>query len=138
MEKITIHDADFGALAYHKQLAPVDFHGADHLCYLPFNYMEVNLQGQVHVCCPVWNPATIGNVLENTVQEIWQGARVNLIRDTIFDGSFKYCNNFACPDIRANTLHRKTDHNVKRIHDLTHLTTPRTIAFVVDRSCNLA
>jgi MoaA/NifB/PqqE/SkfB family radical SAM enzyme len=138
MEKIIIHDADFGTLGYHKNYADVDFHGGDWLCRLPFDYIEVTYSGQVHVCCPLYNPAIIGNVLEHTVQEIWQDAKANLIRETILDGSFKYCNQFACPNIRQKSLIPRSDRSLARLHQKLSSDTPHKIALVIDRSCNLA
>jgi sulfatase maturation enzyme AslB (radical SAM superfamily) len=57
------------------------------LCYAPFTSLFFNLDGDVRVCCHNWeNPA--GNILRSTVDEIWSGAAIKILRDSLKDYKF--------------------------------------------------
>src|SRR5215208_6697367 len=52
------------------------------LCYAPFTSLFLEQSGDVRVCCHNWeNPA--GNILKNTIDEIWSGAAIKLLRDAL-------------------------------------------------------
>jgi MoaA/NifB/PqqE/SkfB family radical SAM enzyme len=54
--------------------------------------IAINSDGSVKACC--WTPdLNIGNVKENTLEEIMNGPIYNDLRENIKQGSFKYCEN---------------------------------------------
>ena len=81
----------------------------DYFCEKPFELFEVNDQGEVTVCCRAWLSKTIGNINEKSVNEIWNSAEAKEIRQSILDGSFKYCNKELCPSIQSQILKKKKD-----------------------------
>jgi len=57
------------------------------LCYAPFVSLYFEVRGTVRVCCH--NVAHLaGNVLEDSIDEIWSGARIKLLRDDL--KNYKY------------------------------------------------
>jgi radical SAM protein with 4Fe4S-binding SPASM domain len=53
-------------------------------CYHPFYKMTILFNGDVILCCHDWNRAiVIGNIKENSLQEIWNCDRMNEIRRLI-------------------------------------------------------
>jgi radical SAM protein with 4Fe4S-binding SPASM domain len=51
------------------------------VCPEPFSKMAVNSDGSVSMCCVDWSQGTvIGNVAENSIQEIWNGAQLKRYR----------------------------------------------------------
>tara|TARA_Y100000296_G_scaffold71719_1_gene87444 strand:+ start:357 stop:1547 length:1191 start_codon:yes stop_codon:yes gene_type:complete len=42
-------------------------------CILPFVHMEIQIQGQVHVCCHTNQPQDMGNLHQQDLQSVWQG-----------------------------------------------------------------
>lgn len=136
-----IHKDDiFGDLSYHKRFNdnPI-VHLEDKLCWHPFQYIEVRLDGNVNVCCPEWNPAPIGNLFQEDLETIWNGKKAQAIRGSILDGSYRYCDRNTCPLIENSeqSLIKKTDSSVNELIDSVKLT-PTHISFVVDNSCNLS
>ena len=57
------------------------------LCYAPFTSLFFVQTGDVRVCCHNWeNPA--GNILRNSIDEIWSGAAIKALRATLKDYKF--------------------------------------------------
>jgi len=130
-----INDPLFGELRYHNQDKIYDstFSKEDYICDLPFTYVEISARGEARVCCSSWNPVVIGNVLEEDIFDIWSGPKVNIIRNTIIDGSYKYCDEKVCPQLRSSIYLKSKKGFVNPLDVL-----PSRIMFVVDHSCNLA
>jgi hypothetical protein len=65
-------------------------------CPNPFTHLDVKVNGDVYCCCEGWLPRPLGNVLRgDNILDIWRGGTIREIRDSILDGSFKYCE--LCP-----------------------------------------
>lgn len=116
-------------------------------CAKPFEYLDihyVNDEFRCYVCCPTWLPVSVGDLGKSSVQEVWNGSLIREIRQSMLDGSFKFCDKNLCPEIQGGTLHEKkyifkseyqsyltyTDGKVP--------TGPRILYFSEDRTCNLA
>ncbi len=131
-----IDDPVLGQLSYDEYDSPDTclFDKSKNICDLPFNDVEIQNTGNAFTCCPAWNPAMIGNVLVDDIRTIWQGKKAQLIRQTIIDGSYKYCNAKTCPAMLAGGGHRivpKTDF----IDPMRNI--PKNISFSIDNTCNL-
>ena len=139
-ERIILHDSKFGKLSYHKQFKQqFEFPGKELLCHMPFTYAEVRRHGTVNICCPQWNPAEIGNVLTDDLCDIWLGEKANIIRNTILDGSYSYCNSETCPNIQnwqTGGLWDNTESNQTELFQSIRQT-PSHVHLVIDHSCNL-
>lgn len=80
----------------------------DLFCLKPFTNFEIWRTGEVFVCCGAWLPSSIGNVFEQSADEIWNSQLAREIRRSILDGDFKYCSR-SCLLIRNKWLMKKSD-----------------------------
>lgn len=138
------------ASASDRQASPVSsFANGSLFCSKPFTWFEVsrgNREGEVFLCCPTWLDTPAGNIDEQTVAEIWNGPVAQDIRQSILDGTFKYCRADRCPHLQALTA------PVQRLENVTdplmqgviagQLTVvpwgPKEVNCSYDRSCNLS
>lgn len=68
------------------------------VCTKPFNYMQIN-QGETFVCCPSWLTFDINDGIDNNYKRIFNNDKSKKIRESILDGSYRYCNHKVCPDL---------------------------------------
>ncbi|NIP19347.1 MAG: radical SAM protein, partial [Xanthomonadales bacterium] len=89
-------------------------------------------------------PTPMGNLNHKTLVEMWNGPAMQKVRESIYDGSFRYCRHDRCPDIKNGTLPSIEDAELDRDFGeavrerrtvLDNL--PRYLNLVNDRSCNL-
>lgn len=73
-------------------------------CRNPFVQMDFYETGKVHSCCSSWLPTAIGDLRKSSIAEIWNSPTSQMIRESIHDGSFRYCNHKVCPMIQDDTL----------------------------------
>jgi tetratricopeptide (TPR) repeat protein len=124
-------------------------------CNRPWEHFEVVPSGGVFTCCSGWMPAPIGNVHTDSPTAIWNSRLAKEIRESILDGSFRFCSKIHCPEISARLLP-----NSKQPESLVHIqpapdlhknsgvaldehvaatvSNPTTLVFSHDNSCNLA
>jgi len=113
-------------------------------CSVPFDRIETAKDGIVWTCCPAWLGAPIGNMHHTEWEAAWNSDQAGLMRESILDGSFKYCNSGVCPAILAGNLPKKSDvtdpyfrhyidNNIVKIPE-----GPREVSISHDPSCNLA
>ena len=119
-------------------------------CTRPFEWFAVLDNGDVSPCCPPWvNGYRIGNLHEQSVDEVWNGDKAQEFRKSILDGSFKYCNEMSCPHLQSKSDSVLTLHQIENsdrpivTNDIksqkTHLDHgPLIINCEYDRSCNLS
>ncbi len=117
-------------------------------CPKPFEFFELGrdklLGGvQSYACCPSWLPVELGNVKKNSIKEIWNNKTLQELRESIHDGSFRFCNKELCPDIAMGTLPDKEDIKDPYLKDIIENEKtvvskgPRTLNFSNDRTCNI-
>ena len=139
--RIIVSDSQFGEMSYHKKFnRNNDFPGHKFLCDHPFNYVEIRRHGGVNICCPQWNPAEIGNVFKQSLEDIWSSDRAQIIRDSITNGDYSYCNNSTCPRIQEWKIGGLTPNTPENLSELLEKVsrTPNHVHLVLDHSCNLA
>jgi sulfatase maturation enzyme AslB (radical SAM superfamily) len=114
-------------------------------CAKPFESIEMQENGSIYLCCPVWVPTRAGNLVSGNAREIWNSQRAQAIRAAILDGSFAYCDKAMCPEIQAGTLptvdDARKDPRYRAIIDAKQTVIagiPRFINMAHDRSCNLS
>jgi MoaA/NifB/PqqE/SkfB family radical SAM enzyme len=101
--------------------------------------------GDVFMCCWLKSPP-LGNILHQSLEEIWNGEIAQEIRRSILDGSFQYCDHTGCPFLQSiscevKRLESVTGEELKNIinNNITILPYgPRNINCGYDRSCNLS
>jgi MoaA/NifB/PqqE/SkfB family radical SAM enzyme len=67
----------------------------NYVCSVPFNSLEIH-NNVCFVCCPSWLPNKI-ELSEIPLKDMWNSEPIIDVRNSILDGSFKYCNKELCP-----------------------------------------
>lgn len=129
-------DKELGTIVYknYNSSAICNFDKDVHVCEVPFYDVEIKQDGNVFLCCPAWNPVSIGNLLHQDIKTIWNGTRATIVRDSILDSSYRYCDARTCPAMIAGAGDR-----IKRTEQFSNpnRTIPRNFAFSIDNTCNL-
>ncbi len=101
--------------------------------------------GACFTCCSAWLPTPMGNVRHAPLQALWNGTAMRSIRESIYDGSFRYCRHDRCPLIQNGelpSLESAESHpaygDAVRARETQLETLPSVVNLVNDRSCNLA
>ena len=128
---------------------------AERFCAVPFARADVHQGGEVAMCCTHWLPTNIGNVFNDTAENIINSTMAKDIRRSVVDGSFKYCSHTDCEVIANDKLPFKRDYASKAFDDeyyhidhqmlsdafaLKAFEIPNVsyLLFCLDRSCNLS
>jgi len=117
---------------------------SDRFCSIPFDRIETAKDGIVWTCCPAWLGAPVGNMHRMRWEDSWNSDQAALVRQSILEGDYKYCNKGVCPAILANSLPRKsevTDPHFRHYIDSKVVKLPqgpREVSLSHDPSCNLA
>lgn len=112
----------------------------DYFCSVPFNSLEIH-NNVCFVCCPSWlpNKVELSNV---PLKDIYNSEPVVDIRNSILDGSFKYCSKELCPYLSKLLNHGIPSGPVTLKEAASHTTatvennTPDNIVMNFDRTCN--
>jgi radical SAM protein with 4Fe4S-binding SPASM domain len=68
----------------------------DRFCPHPFENFEIYKDGSVYPCNCTQVPFPIGNAHTQTIEEIWQSPQAKAIRESILDGSYRFCSPMTC------------------------------------------
>lgn len=111
-------------------------------CLSPFVAVHINDRGFVNMClCPEWQPTIVGNILEQSLEEILSSDLVVKIRNSIIQGTYQYCNEKQCPLLingALNTIDNIPDNIRPLLQDPTKYVIPYEIIINGDRTCNLS
>jgi len=131
----------------------------DFVCWFPFGFTEITHERQT-LCCSGWLTKDIGS--NKNLKHNWDSKTANDIRESVLDGSFKYCKKDTCPFLstvinsgvetgpilskkrlgieKVNTLDEYKKHHPLKDTDATfgYPDTPRQFKVVWDSTCNLA
>jgi hypothetical protein len=80
---------------------------AGSFCERPWHNLEMSWEGNVFLCCPGWLPLSAGNTQNQSLDQIWNSDFAREIRQSILDGSFRFCSKVHCPSIAGRTLPRR-------------------------------
>jgi MoaA/NifB/PqqE/SkfB family radical SAM enzyme len=112
-------------------------------CPRPFEFAHIAASGDVLPCCPEYTTISYGNVLSDSVPNIWNSPQAQAMRATILDGSYAYCHLDACGYMQRGLL-PGMDELTTPLHQrivaqrLTTLDTmPQIYEVGYDLSCNL-
>ncbi len=113
-----------------------------HFCPKPFTTLETTHQGLAYMCCPIWLPTPIGR-LDADPDEIWSGPTAQKIRESIIDGSYRYCSRVHCSAITNRALPARNSLEAQDIlNDFTtpgqKIPSPKHVVLSHDKSCNLS
>lgn len=135
-----------GALFYAKR------HGDEHksadlstrFCESPFVKFETLIDGTVAPCCSIWTQKRLGKLEEQSFEEIWNSADAQEMRESILDGSYRYCNKQRCTLIMEDQLPLREDVKDEYLKTViaegrTEITNrPSWLFLAHDLTCNLA
>jgi sulfatase maturation enzyme AslB (radical SAM superfamily) len=113
-------------------------------CPNPFQQLDLEEDGTAFACCSAWLPTPMGNLKHKTLDELWNGNTMQKIRESIYDGSFRYCRHDRCPRIQNDSLQSLEEgelevgigHAIKS-RSVVLDTPPLHLNLCNDRSCNL-
>ncbi|WP_053979392.1 SPASM domain-containing protein [Marinagarivorans algicola] len=120
------------------------------ICTKPFEWLEVFNQpeGELYLCCSGWLPKSIGNIHNHDAKTLWHSAVASDIRQSVIDGSFRYCSAEFCPYLAEPNA---PESPIKYVDDIQlaeyqlavnqpelFMSAPKTMNCAYDRSCNLA
>lgn len=116
------------------------------ICHNPFEWFEIHPDGQVFACCPAWLKRSLGNLLTDDLDDIWNGVTARDLRRSIHDGSFRHCNRRRCPRLINGTapvgqFGELEDGVVRDVFEARQTRLPwgpQKLNLCYDRSCNLA
>jgi hypothetical protein len=118
---------------------------AGRFCPNPFRQVDLEPNGAAFACCSSWLQTPMGNLRSKSLRDMWNGHAMQKIRESIYDGSFRYCRHDRCPDIKNGSLpsleeaERNTSYGAAvRKRRTTVDALPAFINLVNDRSCNLS
>lgn len=105
-------------------------------CYLPFNSLTFSFGGKVHVCS--YNrDVVLGNYPENSIKDIWEGAKAEKLRRHMRHNDLEYgcrhCKFFFEKDKFSNLRPLVFD----KYYRHTNADFPRVFEFELDNKCNL-
>jgi len=116
------------------------------ICTRPFEWFEVHPDGSVFLCCPAWLQRPVGNLMRQSVEDIWNGPVAREIRKSILNGSFHNCSSKRCPKratnaepiqklaaVKDETVQAAITHGRDRVDYR-----PRHLNLCFDLTCNLA
>ena len=112
----------------------------NYFCSVPFNSLEIH-NNVCFVCCPSWLPNSI-KTDEIPLKEMWNSEPIIDIRNSILDGSFKYCNKELCPYLSKLVNYGVPSGPIVLKESASHISptiinnTPDNVVMNFDRTCN--
>jgi organic radical activating enzyme len=108
----------------------------DYICLQPFQFSEL-FDYKTFMCCPQWLPTNLGDPMN--MEENWNSQLAEDIRNSIIDGSYKFCIESKCPKLtglkegKSNGFVEKKNFNIDEYRP----STLKSVKFNFDQSCNL-
>lgn len=99
------------------------------ICNRMLNFVQILGNGDVRLCA--WNyDNIIGNLLEEDFYDIYHGEKANKLRESIINGTYKYCPADRCPFLANGTISAELV-DIDAIPEY-----PEEIYLAYDRTCN--
>ena len=76
------------------------------VCPAPFKRFDIGPSGNVLLCCGHWLPTVVGNFVSEPINEVLNSTTAKAIRQSVTDGSYKYCNHLECAELINEVLPR--------------------------------
>lgn len=100
------------------------------MCLRPFEYMMVELNGNVFSCCHAYTQQYyFGNVFKNSFNQIWNGKKWNNLRKDILQDNYTHCHLDLCYGLEKWCFIDKKD--------IKQLKYPKYVSLCVDTACNV-
>ncbi len=107
-------------------------------CTLPFEELEIHIDGNVYTCCPSWNNYySIGNINNQNLEEIWNSEKARELREKVLNNDYSLCNKERCFSLgEGKQANFKKHYDINYSPVMTDL--PKKIKLCYDYECNLA
>ena len=110
----------------------------NYVCLQPFEFTEF-FDYKTHMCCPNWLPIDLGDPID--IKNTWMSDLSNSVRESIIDGSYRYCIEERCPKLtglkEGKTGGLITKEEFLKRADEFQFPVLKTVKFNFDQSCNL-
>lgn len=106
----------------------------DFICSAPFRYSEITNDGQF-LCCPGWLPVDVKD--GDNYKQNFYNKKSKEIRESILDGSYKFCREDVCPHLSAHKKGIKTSAFLHKSDEIFKNPKLKNVVFGFDLSCNL-
>ena len=107
------------------------------LCYAPYANLYFDQEGRVRVCCYNWSHP-LGNVQTSTIDEMWNGAKAKILRDSLANYEFGpgcgFCEKQTSSGWFANPAIRRFDQFAVPSAEPEW---PQQMEFSISNTCNL-
>jgi|GEM_PF-294603 len=113
------------------------------VCPQPFERFDIGPDGNVLVCCGHWLPTSIGNFMTQPVEDVLNSPIARKIRQSMTDGSYKYCNHLECGTMAQESLPRRDEIPYARTRAAVargdfKVDSVDEVMFAFDQTCNLS
>lgn len=111
---------------------------------MPFEYAQVDAEGQFFICCPLSLRKPVGNLGKGRFMELWNSRTAKKIRMSILDGSFRFCKLDYCGFFKRGVLQGQDEIKEPYFRKIIEQKIinldrgPSTINMSYDKSCNLS
>lgn len=107
-------------------------------CMVPFKHIEIHSNGSVTACCHTWLPVWVGNLLEESAEDIINNRMRKEIQDMMSTGNFDCCND-QCPQLSSFMNGEKAYWDIVPLDTFEQRlkTSSMNVGFSYDLSCNL-
>ena len=107
----------------------------EYICTVPFSQLHI-YSDKYTLCCSTWIKHFI-NIEKYSLSEVWKSKEAEEFRNSILDGSYKYCDKIQCSGLNSLINFSIPNNNfiaVNLFHKINN--NPSRIIYNMDRSCN--
>lgn len=104
-------------------------------CLNPWNYLNIEYDGDCYFCCSIYSidKKPIGNILEQSFDEIWNGEKAQEFRKSIIEAKYSHCNVNFCKE-KYDRFNNLFSNNYSQ--DSLLAENPTVIQFSYDYTCS--
>lgn len=104
------------------------------ICSNPFERAEIDGFGDIYNCCKFHLPIKMGNIYENSFEEIWNSESAQKIRQNVLNGDYSMCNKDCC----CRLINFENPEEMTTIPEVVMQKGPKHVSFCYDKECNIA
>lgn len=102
-------------------------------CDKPFVGCNIFCDGSMRTCCPEWQSIAYGNILEESLDNIWNSAIAKIYRLSMINHTFSFCTKNLCP----NLMKPETETKESSIFTVVEALGVPELLVSIDHICNL-
>ena len=99
----------------------------EYTCAVPFTSVQIHGSGIVYTCCASFNIHSIGSLMQNNLDEIWNGEKAQELRRKLINNDYSMC------DLKLCTLRRNVNGSMLN----TVCAMPERAVLAYDKECNI-